>query len=35
MTKQQPLRGEMFKIFEKGEELYGGVSILWGGLLTP
>ena len=35
-AKQQPLRGEIFKNFGKGGELHmGGLSILWGDLITP
>ena len=34
--KQQPLKGEIFKIFGKGGEPYmGGLRILWGDLITP
>ena len=32
---QQPLSGEIFKIFGKGRETYiGGLSILWGDLIN-
>ena len=35
-SKQQPLRGDIFKSFGKrGEPYMGGLSILWGDLITP
>ena len=33
---KQPSRGEIFKIFGKGGGTHmGGLSILWGDLITP
>ena len=35
-SKQQPLRGQIYKSFGKGGEPYmGGLNILWGGLYNP